>query len=184
LREVLSWGLDAQSYEIKAPAKLLDTAVLGDWLIRKDAPPADRAAALQRILRDECKLHVTIGRRRVADEVIVVTGAARMPAKGVQLYSDRLNRDDDPAYADTGDFGRFLVNLAGLIDRQPINESSTPADAPVTWSSHSSAWVYDMAPKREAAKIDLLLANVAKQTGLTLRRETRQVDRWFVTSDE
>lgn len=182
LGEVLGWVLDAPGYDVSADPKLLSRQVTGDWIINQAVPVADRVAPLQRILREECGVAVGIERRRVPAEVIVVSGGAtQTPTISVQVYSDRMDATPPGEGAFDRDFAAFLDSISGLTSRSVINESSVPAKAKFSWDAHESAWVYNMPPKRAAAKIDMILANVSKQTGLTLRREVRQTEKWFVS---
>ena len=48
---------------------------------------------------------------------------------------------------------------------------------------HTSGMMGEMAPKRAEAKLNLILANVARQSGLQLTREVRTADYWEVTED-
>ncbi len=62
-----------------------------------------------------------------------------------------------------------------------VNEASVSADMQLEWVTHASARAGNMAPKRAAAKTELLLKNVSDQTGLQFSGEMRTVDVWEVT---
>ncbi|HEV2294006.1 MAG TPA: sigma-70 family RNA polymerase sigma factor [Tepidisphaeraceae bacterium] len=184
LGTILRAVLGAESYRIEAPRHLRRAVIPGDWVIRKGSTLEERAAALEQILGEQAGLAVTIRKRRVPRDAIVVSGTLNPTAAAatVHLYSDQ--KDTTLSGKGSGVFPGFLQSLARLTGRQVVNESLTPLDRKIGWALHTSGRVGDMPPKRAAAKIDMILANVSRQSGLQFRRETRSVDVWEVTEKE
>ncbi len=186
LGTVLYALLGAESYRIDAPRRLLGAPVAGDWVVRKGSTLEARAAALEQVLREEAGLAVTIRRRRVPRELIVVSGTVGPTAAGttVHLYSDQKDKDGPTTGNGSGIFLDFLRTMENMTGREVANESVTPLVQKIGWAAHTSGRVGDIPPKRGAAKLDMILANVSRQSGLQLRRETRPVDVWEVTANE
>ncbi|MDQ3441930.1 MAG: sigma-70 family RNA polymerase sigma factor [Planctomycetota bacterium] len=183
LTSVIGSLLDVKQYELIGARQLLETPVEGDWVMRAGSTRAQRLIDLERVLREEAGLAVRITQRRMPQQVIVVRGTITSPETVVQLYSDRMH-DDTPAKGVRNTLDDVFRQLAMFTDHRVINETSVPAGQKIGFAPHTSAWVRNMPPKRAAAKLDLILANVARQSGLQLKREMRAVDVWEVTADE
>jgi RNA polymerase sigma factor (sigma-70 family) len=185
LEETVCAVLGVPQTEVVGPAKLLATPIESDWVCRANATVAERAADLERILRDECGLKVKIRKKRLPQEVIVATGVVTLaPGTAVQVYSDRMSGDRPSPDSLTSSVEEFLANLSVYVGRPVLNESATPPKQKLQWAMHTSGMVGEMAPKRAKVKADMILANVARQSGLQLRRESRPMDVWEVALDE
>lgn len=182
MSSVLYALLGAEGHEIVGPSKLLNTQVKGDWVVRAGSTEQQRAAEIQRVLRDDCRIAIRIAKRRGPQPVVVVSGTVTSPGTVVQVYSDRMT-GDAPGPGTQTKLSEFLPHFARFIDHRIVNESSAPADQTIRWELHTSGMVGEMAPKRAEAKLNLILANVSRQSGLQLRREMRTVDYWEVTED-
>ena len=62
-----------------------------------------------------------------------------------------------------------------------INETQAPKDLRVSWNNHKSSHLYDKPEVERAAKLGMVLNNLARQTSLQFTRERRKVDVWLVT---
>jgi len=179
---VMELVLGVESHEISAPRKLLDTAVHGDWVLREGSTTSQRARALEQVLREDANLLLKVERRRKHGDVIVIRGTLTVVGRPVQIYSDKTDPGEGEGGA-AGPFSGFVHRLGQVTGCKVVNESSTAPDTQVQWASHASGYVSEnMPPKRAAAKIDLILTNVSRQSGLQLRRETRTVEVWEVTA--
>lgn len=174
--------LRARSWDFDAPPGLLNTAVEGDWVFRASGTPAARVTAVRQVLAEQVGLSLTIERKRVNAEVIVVAGSMIPTEKTVQVYSDKL-RDGRPVENGArNDFSDFLEQMQVMTRKRFVNESSVPSDLKLRVAMHQSGMMGPMAPQRAAAKLDLILANLSRQTGLRFTRATRPLELWVVRS--
>ncbi len=174
------WGiLDARDGDIDAPEKLMRYRLDGDWVFRPDAKPAARAEALRKLVRDQLGLNVSIQWKRTPMEVITISGTLVPPAGAVQIYSDKMT-DGKPGKGEPNRLANLAPLLRLILHKRVVNESTTSAETPLPTCLHTSALMGAMPPQRAAAKIDMILANISRQTGLTLKREVRPVDAWVV----
>jgi RNA polymerase sigma factor (sigma-70 family) len=175
--------LDIEDYELLGPSKLLQMQLEGDWIVRAGTTREQRLAEVERVLREDCGVPIRIVHRRLPQPVIVVSGTLTAPGNVVQVYSDRMT-GDKPGEGTPTRLDDFFQLLARSTRHRVVNETSAPADQKIRWTMHTSGRIDNMPPKRAEAKLNLILANISRQSGLQLRREMRTVDVWEVTADE
>lgn len=149
----------------------------GDWVVLKGSDPHARMAALEKILNEEFGKHVHFVNRTVPREVLVATGTVTLhslpkePFPGmVDLYTTR--RTGNALMNGAGDVRGLLGVVSDLLGTKVVSE--VPAK--------QLFWRNFLSPKdvRSAQSRDLLLKNVAEQTGIHFTTETRPVEIWFV----
>jgi RNA polymerase sigma factor (sigma-70 family) len=178
--QFVMWGiLDAREGDVDAPEKLLRHRLDGDWVFAPEAKPAQRAAALRELLKTQFGLNLSMEWKKTPLEVISISGELVPPKQPVQIYSDKMT-DNKPGPGEKRDLAGLASELRLILRVRVLNESATNPKTPLSTCLHTSALLGAMPPARRNAKIDMILANVSRQTGLTLRREVRPVDAWVV----
>jgi hypothetical protein len=174
------WQIGIPMGEVEADKKLLDTPIGSDFVFRQEAPVEQLVAALERVLREECKLAVKLTFKEVEREVVVASGSRK-------------------------DLHGFLLDLGGFLGRRVVNEAKSGKDEVFTYglsvrqnprqrlaseldipSPPDTVPLPKFDPAIEAEDRDpkLVLPNVAKQTGLTFATEQRKVRVLFVEKGE
>jgi RNA polymerase sigma factor (sigma-70 family) len=174
--------------QIEGPADLLDTVVEGDFVVRAGIGPARFVSALDKLLRQECKLPVKLALRQVERKVIVAHGKYRFrPVAGragnqVEIYGATLG---DPARGGggSGDFPEMLQWVGMFIGRQVVSEAQDTPKGRLSWHYNERS---PFTAEERAADHDeqAVLKHLAEQTGLTFREETRRVPMLFVERSE
>jgi hypothetical protein len=184
-------GLSPQ--EVDLPFALMRTPMRGDWVYRTDVPAEQRLAALMKVIAPAAAGQTyELVRRPVERDVIVVSGKFKLqPLPGVPNYEGGPTihlfvRDGEPASLPSGVGGgtagirTVLKQLSDITGYPVVFDSPMAGGVRVNWRQQES--VVEMADKRvgpaDAAEVDALLANVAKQTSLELKRGKRVVEMW------
>ena len=79
---------------------------------------------------------------------------------------------------------RVMAQLAMVTRKRVVNESAVPEQTKVRVALHTSALMGKMSPQRTAAKLDMILGNLSRQTGLTFARAPRPLETWVVTPED
>lgn len=186
---VLTFPLGMQTYEFEGPANLLSIDLVGDWVVRPEAPTEQKLAALSRVIKEGTGRLVTFEKRPVERDVIVAKGRfALKPLPGarndrsVYLYVDPF-KPDDGGGGGGGDLPGFLKTLGTRVKQQVIDETEgPPPPEQFSWLHQRSSYLHREQPGPERdAKLRALLENVTKQTGLKFENARRKVPVWFVT---
>jgi len=191
--------------EVEADKKLLDTAIGGDFVFRQDAPVEKLVPALERILREECKLPIKLTFREVERQIVVARGTLKVvPLAGqkknhVEVFGKEIGKGE--AWSSRRDLHGFLLELGDFLGRRFVNEAKSGKDEVFTYGlsvrqdpRYRLASEFDLPSKPDAVpppKFDpaieaedhdpkLVLPNVAKQTGLSFTTEKRKVRVLFV----
>jgi hypothetical protein len=184
-------GIPAE--EVDLPAALLKTQVRGDWVYRNDLPPELRLAALMKVIAPLAGGRTyELVRRPQEREVIVVSGKFKFqPLPGATDDEGKpaihlFVRDGEPATMPSGVGGgaagirTVLKQLSEITGYPVVFDTPLTNDMRVSWRQQES--VVQMEEKRtgpaDAAEVDALLVNVAKQTSLELKRGRRTVEMW------
>jgi hypothetical protein len=205
---VLMMAVRIPMLEVEGENAVLGQPVGGDFVFREESSIDDRVAAFNRILRDECKLAVKLTFRDVEREVVVARGTLKItPLEGqeknhVEVFGKEIGKGE--TWDSRRDLHGFFLDLAGFLGRRIVNEAKSGKDdiftyqlsvrqdprlrlvsefdAPTPPSQVNPRPVGKWDPAIEAEDRDpkLVLANVAKQTGLTFTTEKRKVRVLFV----
>ncbi|MHB9071322.1 MAG: hypothetical protein ACYC54_13270 [Sedimentisphaerales bacterium] len=185
LREHLSIGAD----KLDVPEELMRIEVPGDWIVRKNSTVEQKLKALEKILSEEIGKDIRFEKRKVVRDAVVAVGKFKFhpPSEtyeheSVHLYSDKLDADESSGGGTADSVSDFLNKLANIINMPVIDETRNSKEIEIPYRHHSSSYLrrekYDAEKKR---KLDMLLANIKKQTELQFRIEKRPVEIWFVT---
>jgi RNA polymerase sigma factor (sigma-70 family) len=181
--------------------------VSGDFVIRKDAPLERLAPQLEKILREECRLDVRLTLKKEEQPVFVVSGTFKLTppawrdkdAKEVDVFAteDGLNKEHQFANFDAGreraahvktltysgtpvGFVRFLGDR---VKTRMVWDADLPAGPKFSWHNHTlrNPTKEDEATDRDPEKV---LKVVAEQTGLTFKKDRRQVAVLYVSTPQ
>jgi hypothetical protein len=185
LRHNLSMGRDT----FEGPEELLEIDVQGDWIVRKDSSVEQRLEALEKILEDETGREIRFVKRRVEREVIVAGGRYRfrgLPGKGrhgvVYMYSDIFDPDSGGGGGTAESVSEFLAALANRVGVPVIDRTESSGNNKIVYDHHRSSRLDRVTDELDRAKkLEMLLANLTKQTDLQFKISTEPVEIWFVT---
>lgn len=151
---------------------------VGDFVIRQDASPEEKVQGLLKAINARMNLSLKAEWRQVSRRVIVARGPLALkplPDSGhdVEIYGQR--RDPQPYGGGSGSAPSFLSWLGEFLQQYIVDETDIPTHVSLRWHDNY---------RSEAAKTpDLVLKNVAAQTGLTFTWEQRNVPVLFVEND-
>jgi peroxiredoxin len=182
LGSLAGWGQPRDTFE--CPEELAGRKIPGDWIVARDAPLAKRLEALDRVLQNELPKPLRIERKQVEREVVAVRGQYRfVPLRPEDKYIHVSTGDrdlDDVNGGGSGAFSEWLDWMSSLTGIRFIAETEQPPDLKLQWYQHPST-VLDKPSAAE--RLDLVLANLARQTSLEFDRQRRLVDVWSVRED-
>jgi hypothetical protein len=191
VRDVLRDVVDVSPEEVDLPAKVKSLPLPGDFVVRAGSTPEARMAAFAEMLSQATRQPYRFVLEPRERDAIVVTGKyAFRPLpnteqqSGGTLYLCLATPTTKPSYSGAGGGMRESFERLGELTNLPvIIETTLPQRDARNWRIDSSAAAY-MRGRREmdAATADRLLANVAKQTSLVLKRERRVVPTWVVAT--
>jgi hypothetical protein len=182
-------GLSKFEYEIAENLK--DVNVPGDWVLRKGSPREERIAAMERIVQTATGRPIVFRKRDVEREVIVARGTFRFqPLSGtyddswIHVYADQLDPDERSG-GGGGSLEKFVRYLGEInFNRQVLNETQGDREIEVRYGWHKSGYIRSITDEQEKAeKLQMVLDNVSRQTGLTFSLERRVVLTWFITEE-
>ena len=209
---VLLMAVRIPMLEVEGENALLGQPVGGDFVFREESSIDDRVAAFNRILHDECKLAVKLTFREVEREVVVARGTLKItPLEGqeknhVEVFGKEIGKGE--TWGSRRDLHGFFLDLAGFLGRRIVNEAKSGKDDIFTYqlsvrqdprsrlvseldlpvppkvNPEPPLKKFDPAIEAEDRDPKLVLANVAKQTGLTFTNEKRKVRVLFVEPAE
>lgn len=176
---------DLPRNRIDGPDDLLKAVVTGDFVVRDGATPEQVAPALEKVLRDQCALKVSFRFKDAEERVSVLSGKYdAKPLDGrakneIELYGAHLT-ERATGGGGTGTFAEFLAAVEGHVGRRVAADKFEGLPKKVSWHYNvRSPALLD--PTRgidtfaEDTDPDAVLANVAVQTGLTVKVEKRKV---------
>ena len=188
LDSVLQSVLELRSYQFEGAKDVLSIRAPGDWILRPEASETQRLQALQEILRREVGRDIRCELQQLEREVIVAKGTYELHrdprarrANDVYMYSDVFDANDG-AGGGSGSWDKFLQTLGSRIGRRVLDETAGPKPGALAWAHHrSSDLSRDPEGSARSTKLDLLLANLSRQTSVTFTRERRTVPVWVIT---
>lgn len=181
-----------QSYEYEGPEELLSLKLPGDWIVRTATTIEERMKALQQLLVEELGRQINFEKRTVEKNVIVASGQFKFhPLSGtyndslLHLYSDKLDPDESSGGGTADSVAELLAEIGDNVGMPVINETETYEEMRIPFGSHGSCSLERIKDDVEKArKLDMLLANLTKQTELQFTVERRPVEVWFVTEQK
>jgi len=139
LSHVLGHVLDLQSYEFEGAKALLSIDVLGDYVVRPDAPTEQKLTALTRIVKDASGRLVSFQKRQIERDVIVAKGqyAFKPPAaapgeRSVVMYAGDYDRNSGGG-GGRGDLPKFLKTLGTRVKVPVVDETEGPKPPEFQW---------------------------------------------------
>jgi len=176
LASTLSYTLGVPAYRVEFGDLPRGMRLSGDWVVRDGATDDRRLAALAGVLARDWNLGVRFERRRVSRDVPVARGRWTAPAGTVVCLYE--TNDAQGRGTVEGDGAKFFASLADLLDEPVVDDVAPPA------RPQNVEWRYGPDAQPGAAvrpdAIDAILSNVARQTGLTFTRETREIEVWSI----
>jgi hypothetical protein len=187
LRNLLVHRFELKAYEFDGPPGLLDLDLPGDWIVSADASREQLLNALAKIVQEDLGRAVRFELRQVERGVIVARGRYRFQPlsgtfddRGVHVFGDKLDAVSRSG-GGSGTFAEFLSRVGDRLQRRIMNETEGTENLTLSWFYHRSSRIRTMdAADRELA-VDKALAKLSQQTSLTLTKERRLVDVWFVS---
>jgi hypothetical protein len=190
VRGVLRDVVGVAPHETDLPRDLLGRDLPGDWVVRRSVTTAERMAGFTQLLSQELGRTYRSELRPVEREVIVVRGTYAYHAppgvetdlRGdtVHFYLGTPEKKPNGLGGSGGYFRAMFAHLEDLTGRAVIVETKLPGRGADSYKDHGSLKPL-YGKEVDAASVDLLLSNVAKQTSFELQRERRVLPTWVFT---
>ncbi len=192
LNFLLGFVLRLKSFEYDGPEELLRIELPGDWIIRDEVSQKIKLKALEQLIDEEFGRTIQFEKRTVEHQVIVVTGNFKFhpPSEtyehtSVHLYADELDPDEGSGGGTSDSVNDFILRLGNLVDMPVADHTESSKKILVPYRHHRSSYLRRIKDKAEkAGKLQMLLANLTKQTELQFRIEKRPVEVWFTTEKQ
>jgi RNA polymerase sigma factor (sigma-70 family) len=179
LARVLNATTGLQRTRFDADAALLETHVTGDWVVRAGADPEKLIAALEKILRKECDLNVSLALKDAEREVYVLSGkytSKPVPDRKeneIELFANELG-DRNTGGGGSGTLQEMADHAEGWIEVPIVLGKIEGAPKRVSWHyNYRSPFTKEQhaADKNPTA----VMTNVGAQTGLSVKLEKRTI---------
>ena len=190
VRGVLRDVVGVAPHETNLPRELLGRNLPGDWVVRRPVSVEQRMAAFTQMLSQELGRTYRSEVRQIEREAIVVRGTyayhappgvdSELRGDTVHFYLGTPDKKPNGSGGSGGSFGAMFKHLEDLTRRAIIVETKLPGHGAGSYKDHSSLQPF-YGEEVDAASVDLLLANLAKQTSFELRREKRVLPTWVFT---
>jgi RNA polymerase sigma factor (sigma-70 family) len=174
--------------QVEGAKDILATSVGGDFVVRAGASAKQVIPALEKVLREECRIAVKLTLREVDRKVIVVKGKYRAKplkdraANHFEIYGAALV-EDGTGGGGGGDFPEFLNWVGMYLDRQLVNEAADTPKARLYWHYNERSQGTDEDRKADRDE-RLVLEHLREQMGLTFVEENRRVTVLFIQLDD
>ncbi len=173
---------------IESDEPFLQQKVTGDFITRTGADPEKLTAQLNEILRKELELPVKLSFQDIEEEVFVLSGKYEAKpledrkANEIEVYAVRLI-DRKIGGGGSGTFREMTDAVERHVNRPIVLEMIDGQPKRVVWHFN---FARPPTPQIEAQERDAetLLANIAAQTGLTVKTEKRKVRKLVVEQSE
>jgi RNA polymerase sigma factor (sigma-70 family) len=170
--------------EIKQPDAAGEYVLPGvcDFVVRKGAAAEKVIPRLREVLKKDYGLDLSMTFEQQEREVVVARGQFKpAPLEGreknrVEVYAKQLVEDNHFGGGGSGTLAELLTAVGNFVGKQIVNETEAAPKTTVSWRYH-----YRDGPgvteqnRAEDVDPDAVLKNVAVQTGLTFKTETRKV---------
>jgi hypothetical protein len=188
LKDVLEQVIGLFDFEYDCSDEYLSIEIPGDWVVRIGSTRHERLGALERILSRHTGATWHFKKQRTTAEVIRVTGRFEfcpLPVgtyndSRVHVFSDTL--DPDESWGGGGGLLHdFLTRLSRTQVGLPIVDATDPLvpRSRFRWGCHRSGYPARMPEGAEKdRKLQLLLNNLNRQTGLDFAQEEQPIDIW------
>jgi len=183
LRTALCWAGANHLVDLDVPKNLMSVPVDGDWVVNNSLSADQRNQALQSILRCATGKNLTIEKKMLERDVIVVRGKwsftplQEQPSGQMiwlQFYTD--SRDPPNAEYGAGDLESALNRLEETLARKVFDEVTQRPTTVVPVVKYTSA---NRAIDNDQALVQLL-DNLTMQTSLEFVRTRRVIPIWFI----
>jgi len=181
-------GLGNREYDI--PSDILSADMSGDWIVRKDTPQEELLQALEKIVKDETARDIDFVKQKVETEVIIAEGKYNFQllpniTDGQYVLISTNNTDTyTGGGGGSGMLDKFLRWVGNRVGMNVVDETEAEG-VELSWRNHDSSELsrlnHDAEPYNQ--RLDLLLKNLTRQTGLTFERETATVEKWFISEN-
>lgn len=167
--------------KVVVPAELENLYPAGDWLVRRTAKQAETLPELVKVLSAQSGRSVRLERQSVEMQCVVISGTYQFQPLSDGQPADTLDVFADHRSGSPGGSGplRFLYSRLAVQTGIPWIDESVSGSQFIKWTMDPST---AMRGSEEPAKLDLLLANLSKQTGLTFKREQRRQDMFVLVA--
>ncbi len=172
---------------VDIPQEILRRPMPGDWVVREPASLPQRIAAFEKELSKLLGAPAKLTLRQVERDVIIASGTFKFTPMSdpsppdqtnVQLFHKTLGRNGGTM---NGNVSRLLIEVGNCLRRPIMAEGVSPTDVRVSWYYHDDVRPRAFANTQPSGEVaDEVLANVAKQTGLKLKREKRVLGVWVL----
>ncbi len=160
-------------------AGLLERKVTGDFVVRADADPAKVAAALEKILRKDCDLAVSLAVAEVERDVYTLSGKyeakplADRKKNLIEIYGFEL-ADRKTGGGGSGSLQKMADHIEGFCESRFAIGEIEGAPKQVEWhfNARSSFTAMQRAQDTDPGSV---MANIEAQTGLTAKLEKRKI---------
>lgn len=178
-----------KSFEYDGPEELFSIELPGDWIIRDEVTQKVKLKALEQLIAEELSRTIQFEKRTVERRVIVATGSFKfhpLPAADnsnrVYMFSDKFEPNAGGGGGTAESVAEFLGTLGNRVGVPVIDETEAPREMNIVYNHHRSAYLSKLTNIEEKAKkLQMLLANLTKQTELQFRIQKRPVEVWFIT---
>jgi len=183
-------GLSKFQYDISD--ELSDMRIPGDWIARKGTTKEQLLRAFEKIIQEYTGRAIRFEQHQIERNVIVARGEFQFkPLSGayddyvIHVFSDKLDPDERGG-GGSGTLDKFLRSLGDIpLNEQVINESTGSEDIRVYYGWHYSGYLRKLTDETEKMeKLEMLLGNLSRQTGLTFSRQRRIVEKWFISEGQ
>jgi RNA polymerase sigma factor (sigma-70 family) len=187
LARVLHATTGLQQTRLDGDAGVLETKVTGDWVVRAGADPEKLVAALEKVLRTECDLKVSLALKDAEREVYVLSGkytSRPLPDRKeneIEVYAKELTARDEGSCG-TARLLEMADCIEGWIEVPIVLGKIEGAPKRVSWHFNTR---YPTTKEQHAEEKDpkAVMANVAAQSGLTVKLEKRTIKVLVVKKD-
>lgn len=188
LAQVLRMTTGYSSTRTEGDAESLATKVTGDFVVRAGADPAKVAAALEKILRKECDVAVTLTVKEVERDVYTLSGKyTTKPLEDrkkdfIEIYGFGLT-DRKTGGGGSGSLQRMADHIEGWCESRFAIGEIEGAPKQVEWHFNYRS-PFTALQRAQDTDPGSVMGNIANQTGLTANREKRKIKVLFVEKPE
>jgi RNA polymerase sigma factor (sigma-70 family) len=185
LGEVFKAVGDIAPQEMDIPRRLLVTPIAGDWIVRDHAPVESKRAELCEAVSDLIGAGMMLQSVPMEREVIVVRGVLGFDRTRAEKSESTVNRisfseNGRRQFQTVAQTPREMLQRLGEMTVRPvvIETEVNQVGQPYMISSYESADFSRAVIPPDGSTVDAMLAYVAAQTSLELKRERRVVSTW------
>ncbi|MEJ7595851.1 MAG: M56 family metallopeptidase [Planctomycetaceae bacterium] len=179
---------DVEMCELEGTASLWLTKISADFVLRSGAQQDQIISDLQRILKDELNLNVSLKFEDAEREVLVASGNFVGKPAGPSLQYQAKPRSPYLLYGETqsghplhdmGKYPDFWKAVSLRVGRRVVDESKNAPEDYLQWLlsyDHPETTIWDTIPPRQfSANADVALDRLREQTGLRFEAGSRRI---------